>query len=65
MSSVQKCKICRGDFITDQVTMEINCNRCGIVIEESVATLEFDERSFEGQPSKSRTGAKLSNKFHH
>ncbi len=64
MSSVQKCKICSGDFITDQVTMEINCNRCGVVVEESVATLEFDERSFEGQPSKSRTGSKLSNKFH-
>ena len=58
MSSIQKCKTCRGDLITDQVTMEINCNRCGIVIEESVATLEFDERSFEGQPSKSRTGGK-------
>ena len=64
MSSIQKCKTCRGDLITDQVTMEINCNRCGIVIEESVATLEFDERSFEGQPSKSRTGGKLSNKFY-
>ena len=64
MSSVQKCKTCRGDLITDQVTTEINCSRCGLVIEESVATLEFDERSFEGQPSKSRTGSKLSNKFH-
>ena len=64
MSSVQKCKMCHGDFITDQVTMEINCNRCGIVIEESSATLEFDERTFEGELSKSRTGGKLSNKFH-
>ena len=64
MSSVQKCKICRGDFITNQVTMKLIVIGAVLVIEESVTTLEFDEESFEGQPSKSRTGAKLSNKFH-
>ena len=63
-TNIQKCQICQGDIVTDQVTMESCCNKCGLVIDAPAISLEPEQLSSPGEPSKSRTGSKTSNKFH-
>lgn len=61
---ILECKICKGDTIIDSVTMEVCCSRCGFVFDEPALSLEPEHLSTQGEPSKSRTGGKISNKFH-
>ena len=44
--------------------MESCCNKCGFVIDAPAISLEPEQLSSPGEPSKSRTGSKTSNKFH-
>ncbi len=61
---ILECKICKGNTIIDSVTMEVCCTRCGFVFNEPALSLESEHLSIQGEPSKSRTGGKISNKFH-
>jgi len=62
--NIQKCQICQGDIVIDQETMENCCSKCGFVIDAPAISLEPEQLSSPGEPSKSRTGSKTSNKFH-
>jgi len=61
---IQKCRYCKGKLVTDNETQEINCSKCGLVIEQSNPAMDLDNRSFQDQASNSRTGARLSSKYH-
>ena len=63
-TKILECKICKGNTIIDSVTMEVCCSRCGFVFNEPALCLEPEHLSTQGEPSKSRTGGKISNKFH-
>jgi len=61
---LKKCGYCKGKLVTDTETQEVNCSKCGLVIEQNTPAMDMDSRSFEGQPSNSRTGANRSSKYH-
>ena len=62
--NIQKCQNCKGELVTDNVTGEICCNKCGLVVLKTSISLEPEHYSIQGEPSKSRTGGKISNKYH-
>lgn len=63
-TKILECKICKGNTVIDSVTMEVCCSRCGFVFNEPALSLEPEHLSKQGEPSKSRTGGIISNKFH-
>jgi transcription initiation factor TFIIB len=62
--NIQKCQSCEGDLVTDNTTKEVFCKKCGLMIKQTDISLEPEHYSIQGQPSKSRTGGKISNKYH-
>ena len=62
--NIQKCQFCSVDLVTDDLTKEVFCKKCGIMINQFAISLEPEHYSSQGEPSKSRTGDKISNKYH-
>jgi len=62
--NIQKCQSCEGDLVTDNTTKEVFCKKCGFVINQTNISLEPEHFSSQSEPSKSRTGGIISNKYH-
>ena len=62
--NIQKCQSCEGDLVTDNTTKEVFCKKCGLMTKQTDISLEPEHYSIQGEPSKSRTGDKVSNKYH-
>ena len=45
---LKKCGYCKGKLVTDTETQEVNCSKCGLVIEQNTPAMDMDSRSFEG-----------------
>jgi transcription initiation factor TFIIIB Brf1 subunit/transcription initiation factor TFIIB len=43
--NIQKCQSCEGDLVTDNITKEVFCKKCGLMIKQTDISLEPEHYS--------------------